>query len=98
MKFHPSHLIQLTLGCIVLFATSCNKDSDLMAEYLVENPQSLLINDIVVTLANSPVVIEPLKNDNFQESEKVTIIEVTPPKMGTAVVNDDNTVTYTTGY
>ena len=96
MKFHPSNLFLLTLSGIVLFlSSSCNKDSDLMAEYVVENPQSLLIKDIVVTLANNPVIIEPLKNDNFQEPEKVTIIEVTPPKMGTAVVNDDNTVTYT---
>ena len=66
MKFHPSNLFLLTLGSIVLFLnSSCNKDSDLMAEYVVENPQALLINDIVVTLANKPVVIEPLKNDNF---------------------------------
>ena len=95
MKFHPSNLIQLTLGFIVLFATSCNKDSDLLAEYVIENPNAILINDVVVTLANNPITIEPLKNDTFEDSEKVVITEVTPPKMGTAVVNEDNTVTYT---
>jgi hypothetical protein len=95
MKFHPSNLIQLTLGFIVLFATSCNKDSDLLAEYVVENPKALMVNDIVVTLANNSINIEPLKNDTFEEPDKVTIIEVTPPTMGTAVVNEDNTVTYT---
>ena len=66
-----------------------------MAEYVVENPQSFLVNDVVVTLANNPIVIDPLSNDSFTEPEKVAITEVTPPKMGTAVVNDDNTITYT---
>tara|TARA_R110002072_G_scaffold83556_10_gene189503 strand:- start:861 stop:2435 length:1575 start_codon:yes stop_codon:yes gene_type:complete len=66
-----------------------------LAEYVVENPQSFLVNDVVVTLANNPIVIDPLSNDSFTEPEKVAITEVTPPKMGTAVVNDDNTITYT---
>ena len=73
MKFHPSNLIQLTLGFIVLFATSCNKDSDLLAEYVVENPKAIILNDVVVTLANNPITIEPLKNDTFEDSEKVVI-------------------------
>lgn len=66
-----------------------------MAEYVVENPQSFLVNDVVVTLANNPVIIKPLSNDTFEEPEKVAITEVTPPKMGTAVINEDNTITYT---
>ena len=96
MKFHPKNLLQVTLVCFVLIlSSSCNKDSDLLAEYVVENPQSFLVNDVVVTLANNPIVIAPLSNDSFSEPEKVAITEVTPPKMGTAVVNDDNTITYT---
>lgn len=96
MKFHPSNLIQISLGCLALLSiTSCNKDSDLLAEYVVENPKALLVNDLVVTLANNPITIEPLKNDTFKEPDKVTIVEVTPPSMGTAVINEDNTVTYT---
>ncbi|MCK0190845.1 Ig-like domain-containing protein, partial [Arenibacter sp. F20364] len=96
MKFHPTNLLQVTLVCFVLIlSSSCNKDSDLLAEYVVENPQSFLVNDVVVTLANNPIVIAPLSNDSFSEPEKVAITEVTPPKMGTAVVNDDNTITYT---
>lgn len=96
MKTHPSNLLQVTLVCLVLFFSfSCNKDSDLLAEYVVEKPHSLLVNDVVVTLANNPIVIDPLSNDSFTEPEKVVITEVTPPKMGTAVVNEDNTITYT---
>ncbi|MCM4172538.1 hypothetical protein DHD32_13690 [Arenibacter sp. TNZ] len=96
MKFHPSNLFQVTLVCFVLFLSfSCNKDSDLLAEYVVEKPQSFLVNDVVVTLANNPIVIAPLSNDTFKEPDKVAITEVTPPKMGTAVVNEDNTITYT---
>ena len=96
MKFHPSNLFQVTLVSFVLFLSfSCNKDSDLLAEYVVEKSQSLLVNDVVVTLANNPIVIAPLSNDTFEKPENVAITEVTPPKMGTAVVNEDNTITYT---
>ena len=96
MKIHPKNLLQVTLVCFVLIlSSSCNKDSDLLAEYVVENPQSFLVNDVVVTLANNPIVIKPLSNDTFEEPEKVIITEVTPPKMGTAVVNEDNSITYT---
>ena len=86
----------MTLVCIVLFLSfSCNKDTDLLAEYVIENPQAFVVNDVVVTLANNPIVIEPLSNDTFKEPEKVTITEITPPKMGTAEVQADNTVVYT---
>jgi len=96
MKFHPSNFSQVPLAIFVLFLSfSCNKDSDLLAEYVVEKPQSFLVNDVVVTLANNPIVIAPLSNDNFKEPEKVVITQVTPPTMGSAVVNEDNTITYT---
>ena len=83
------------LGFILFLSFSCNKDSDLLSEYVIEKPHAFLVNDVVITLANKPIVIAPLSNDNFEEPEKVIITEVTPPKMGTAVVNEDNTVTYT---
>ncbi|MBC8767876.1 right-handed parallel beta-helix repeat-containing protein [Arenibacter sp. BSSL-BM3] len=96
MKFHPSNFTQLTLAIIVLFLSfSCNKDSDLLAEYVVENPQAFMVNDVVVTLANKPVVIKPLSNDTFEKPEEVIITAITPPKMGTAEVQEDNTVVYT---
>lgn len=96
MKFHPSNFFQLALATIVLFLSfSCNKDSDLLAEYVVENPQSFLTNDEVITLANNPIIIKPLSNDKFDQPEEVVITAVTPPKMGTAEVQGDNTVVYT---
>ncbi|MBU2904299.1 hypothetical protein KO529_05835 [Arenibacter algicola] len=96
MKFRPSNFILLPLATIVLFLSfSCNKDSDLLAEYVIEQPQAFMVNDVVVTLANNPVVIKPLSNDTFKEPEKVVITEVTPPKMGLAEVQEDNTVVYT---
>ncbi|MEG3658579.1 Ig-like domain-containing protein [Arenibacter palladensis] len=96
MKFHPSNFFQLTLASIVLFLSfSCNKDSDLLAEYVVEKPQSFLANDVVATLSNNPIIIKPLSNDTFENPEEVIITEVTPPKMGTAEVQEDNTVVYT---
>ncbi|WP_181938105.1 Ig-like domain-containing protein [Arenibacter sp. P308M17] len=86
----------MTLLCFVFFSIiSCNKDSDLLAEYVIEQPQAFMVNDVVVTLANNPIVIDPLSNDTFEEPEKVTVTEVTPPKMGTAEVQEDNTVVYT---
>eukprot|EP01089_Gocevia_fonbrunei_P006855 TRINITY_DN17871_c0_g1_i1.p1 TRINITY_DN17871_c0_g1~~TRINITY_DN17871_c0_g1_i1.p1 ORF type:complete len:551 (-),score=62.01 TRINITY_DN17871_c0_g1_i1:532-2184(-) len=94
MKFHPSNLIQLALGFIVLLITSCNKDSDLLAEYVVENPEVALM-DNVVTLRNSSVIIRPSKRDSNGKSKKTTITDVSSPSIGTAVINEDNSITYT---
>ena len=199
MKINPSNLLQVTLLCFVLFLNfSCNKDSDLLAEYVVEeNPMgtepkevildlanavftteedqpvtfNLLYNtsserkgrrrykgsskpkygkiaiekdsiavytppsdyngkddieitlevtnedettsevvvtvdvtvepvtdaveDIVEVTSDSPIIIEPLKNDTFEKESAVTITEVSEPSNGTAVINEDNTITYT---
>lgn len=96
MTYLLSNLIKIALFCIILFVgLSCNKDTDLLADYVVQKPQSLLPNDIVMTLSNNPVVIYPLGKDSFEYPKKVIITEVTSPKMGSAVVNEDNTITYT---
>ena len=199
MKITPSNLLQVTLLCFVLFLNfSCNKDSDLLAEYVVEeNTMGTEPNEVILDLANAvftteedqavsfnmlyntssnskgrrrykrsskpkygtitiekdsvalytpsndyngkdeieitlevtnedettsdvivtvdvtvepvadvvvdtivapldePIVIEPLKNDTFKKESKVVITEVSKPSNGTAVVNEDNTITYT---
>ncbi|MDX1365552.1 MAG: Ig-like domain-containing protein, partial [Arenibacter latericius] len=96
MTFSPSNLIKLTLVSLVLWSTfSCNKDSDILTDYVVENPEALLPNDIVATLPNSPIIIDPLGKDTVEKPENVIITEVTPPTLGTAIVNNDNTITYT---
>ncbi|GGW51748.1 hypothetical protein GCM10007383_38910 [Arenibacter certesii] len=48
-----------------------------------------------MTLPNNPIVIDPLGNGSSELPENILITNVSPPKMGTAVVNDDNTITYT---
>ena len=199
MKIHPSNLLQVTLLCFVFFLNfSCNKDSDLLAEYVVEeNPMGTEPKEVILDLANAvftteedqpvtfnllynttserkgrrrykgsskpkygkitvekdsiavytppsdyngeddieitlevtnedettteevvnvdvtvepvedvvedvvevtseePVIIEPLKNDTFKEESEVVITEVSQPSNGTAVINEDNTITYT---
>ncbi|MCM4172539.1 hypothetical protein DHD32_13695 [Arenibacter sp. TNZ] len=203
MKITPPNLLQVTLSCLVLFLNfSCNKDSDLLAEYVVEdNPIGTEPKEVIIDLANAvfttdedqpvsfnmlynttskrkgrrrykgsskpkygnitiekdsiavytpssdyngkdnieitleetnedettsevvvtvdvtvepvtdvvediievpteaepeaPIVIEPLKNDTFNKESEVIITEVSEPSNGTAVINEDNTITYT---
>ena len=96
MKNHPLNIIKLTLlTFVLLFGYSCSKDTDLIADYVVETPNTILANSIVTTLSNNPIVIDPLKDEVVVVPENVIITEVTPPTLGTAVVNNDNTITYT---
>lgn len=95
MKVHPSNLIQISLIFLaLLLITSCNKDSDLLAEYVVEDPEVALM-DNVVTLRNSSVIIKPSKRNSNGMSKKTTITDVSSPSIGTAVINEDNSITYT---
>ena len=95
MKVHPSNLIQISLIFLaLLLITSCNKDSDLLAEYVVENPEVALM-DNVVTLRNSSVTIKPSEKYSNGKSKKATITDVSSPSIGTAVINEDNSITYT---
>ena len=98
MKFHPLSPFKVALLYFVLFLSiSCNKDSDLLAEYVVvEDPKNILLNDIVITtLANHPIVIEPIDLKTYKDPEKVVITDVTTPNMGTVHVKEDNTIIYT---
>jgi len=58
-------------------------------------PVTDVVEDIVEITTEDPVVIEPLNNDTFNEESEVIITEVSEPKNGTAVINEDNTITYT---
>jgi hypothetical protein len=58
-------------------------------------------NDSATTAANAPVTVNVLANDNDPDNNTLTVTGVsTAPADGTAVVNADNTITYTpaTGY
>lgn len=61
-----------------------------MADYVVLDTQSKLLEIKVMTAANEPVVIAPIEN-----GINAVITEVTDPTMGTAIINGDNTITYT---
>jgi len=52
------------------------------------------VDDSAFTAANTPVTIDVLGNDTY-EGDFVTVSVPTEPSNGTAVVNDDGTVTYT---
>ena len=203
MKISPSNFTQMTLSCLILLLiSSCNKDSDLLAEYVVEeNPVNSEPKEVILDLANAvftidedqpvsfnmlnnttsdrkgrrkfkssvkprygkitierdsiavytpssdyngkdnieitleetnedettsevvitvdvtvepvtdvvediievpseatpvaPIVIEPLENDTFNKESEVIITEVSSPANGIAVINEDNTITYT---
>src|SRR5690554_4695345 len=97
MKFHPSNLFKVNLLSFVLFSLySCNKDSDLLVDYVVGKSKHILVEDIIIsTLANQTIVIAPIDEETHKEPEKVITTEVTPTKMESVELKEDNTVVYT---
>lgn len=59
------------------------------------NDPPAAVNDSVATPKNTLVVISVLANDTDVEGSPLTVSTVTVPANGTAVINADNTVTYT---
>ncbi|MBI2399476.1 MAG: tandem-95 repeat protein [Deltaproteobacteria bacterium] len=53
------------------------------------------VNDSVTTPKNTQIVINVLGNDTDVEGSPLTVTNVSAPANGTAVLNADNTVTYT---
>ena len=79
----------------ILFLLACNKDSDLLVEYVVNDPKEILLNEISVsTLTNQSILIEPIDQETYKEPEKVIITEVTPPKMGEVEIKGNNSIVY----
>jgi len=76
--------------CAFILSLSCSKDADLLADYVVTDSRSALVEIKVVALVNESIVINPIA-----QGDDGIITEVTDPNMGTAVVNEDNTITYT---
>ncbi|MHC4477287.1 MAG: GEVED domain-containing protein [Planctomycetota bacterium] len=52
-------------------------------------------DDTVVTLQDTPVMIEVLANDGDPDDDPLTVDSVTQGENGSAEINEDNTVTYT---
>jgi Big-like domain-containing protein len=95
-----SPLLVLLFSIILFFQLSCSKDSDLLADYVLADTQDaiaikLVVNDNYVLTNNNSIVLDVLSNDTFTEQDNVTIIETSTPTNGNVVVNEDNTLTYT---
>ncbi|MBM2617302.1 tandem-95 repeat protein [Actinoplanes sp. LDG1-06] len=58
------------------------------------NTKPVAKNDNVSVGAGDSVVIAPLKNDTDANGDKLTVVKIGKPKHGTAVLNQDGTVTY----
>ena len=52
-------------------------------------------NDSASTAPNTPVTVNVLANDTDPDNDPLTVTGASTPAHGTAVVNADNTVTYT---
>ncbi|MGH7192964.1 MAG: Ig-like domain-containing protein, partial [Candidatus Saccharimonadales bacterium] len=59
------------------------------------NQPPVAANDSASTTANAPVTVSVLDNDIDPDGDKLSVASVTQPANGTAVINVDNTITYT---
>jgi hypothetical protein len=53
------------------------------------------VDDSASTPAGIPVTVPVLANDSDLDGDTLTVVEVTTPANGTAVINTDGTITYT---
>jgi len=59
------------------------------------NLPPVAVDDVAETLVNLPVTIPVLDNDTDPNGDVLTVVEISDPANGTAVLNPDGTVTYT---
>jgi len=59
------------------------------------NQPPIAVDDIATTEAGSSVTIDVLANDYDIDNDALSVTDVTTPQYGSAVINADNTVTYT---
>lgn len=96
MIYFPIKLIKMSLFFIALsLMLSCNSDADFLPDSSVEDSSTIFIEDSITTEANTPITIVLQDNDTEEESESIIINEISSPSMGSVVLNDDNTITYT---
>jgi hypothetical protein len=89
--FNGKDAIEITLEV----TNEDNTTSDvIMTVDVTVNPTKDVVDDKVETTKGSTLLIEPLKNDNFNENSNVKISQISNASKGSVVINDDNTVTY----
>lgn len=93
----------LIYALVLIFSTfqltSCSKDSDLLAEYVLNEDllefNNLVVNDNFSITYGQSAVLDVLRNDQFADLNNVTIVNTTTPQNGIVIINEDNTLTYT---
>jgi hypothetical protein len=101
MNYNIDSLLKVfILFLLCVFSISCSKDSDLLAEYVLADTQSVLVrkyvvDDSFVMSQNNDIVLDVLSNDTFENQEEVIISETSSPTNGSVVINEDQTLTYT---
>ena len=68
---------------------------DITVTALIENCPPVAVDDAATTVNGFPVTINVLANDSDPDGDPLTVTGVTDPPNGTAVNNNDGTVTYT---
>ena len=59
------------------------------------NDPPYAVRDNVEALLNKPLIIDALENDGDVDGDALSVTQVTVPAHGTAVIEADNTITYT---
>lgn len=96
MTYFPIKLTKMSLIIFTIFlAISCSNDSSFLPDFSVEEPPTIFVETTVTTLKNNAVIIAPLGSDNSDTIENIIITDVSTPSIGTTVINEDNTITYT---
>src|SRR5690606_18800756 len=103
MKFSPTRIINMIVIIIAVFLNySCSKDSDLLADYVVNenagNPGNLtdLQDGTIITYEDKMVAINILRDIQSSAARKGTVLKkVTPPKNGKTEIKTDSTIVYT---
>ena len=105
MKISPSNFTQMTLSCLILLLiSSCNKDSDLLAEYVVEeNPVNSEPKEVILDLANAvftidedqPVSFNMLNNTTSDRKGRRKFKSSVKPRYGKITIERDSIAVYT---
>jgi len=77
---------------------SCNKDSDLLSEYALDDKNfndAILIRDDIFRTNGNSIILDVLSNDSFPDSTTVRITGISNPNLGTVYIREDNTIVYT---
>ena len=96
----PTLRIRVACCALITLLSSCSKDTDLLADYLVADGynalvvQNLIVNDSYIKTNPGPIILDVLSNDSFIVPDKVKIIKTSEPVSGTVTINEDKTITY----